>query len=410
MSEQQGSAVGRGGRSGVTAPLGYQAGGVAAGIKESGEPDVGLLLSERPAAAAAVFTRNVVKAAPLLLDQELIREGRIQAAVVNSGNANCATGAQGLADAREMGRLAAARTGCEPGAVFVSSTGLIGQAMPMAKVAAGIAAVPLSAEGGGAFARAILTTDTVTKEAVAEFEAQGRRYRLGGCCKGAGMIHPEMGTMLAFLTCDAALAPGLLGERLRWQVDRSFNMVTVDGDTSTNDTVLLLANGAAGGATIGEGSEEGEAAAAFEAALGAVCRELAQAIARDGEGATKLIEVVVEGARSWEEARRVARAVVRSPLLKVTVSTGDPEWGRVLSAAGSAGVEFELGAVRVWLGEELLFAGGEPTAAAAAVTVAAVAGTTVRIRLALGQGEESATAWGCDLTEDYVRFNADYVT
>ena len=174
--------------------------------------------------------------------------------------------------------------------------------------------------------------------------------------------------------------------------------------------VLLLANGAAGGATIGEGSEEGEAAAAFEAALGAVCRELAQAIARDGEGATKLIEVVVEGARSWEEARRVARAVVRSPLLKVTVSTGDPEWGRVLSAAGSAGVEFELGAVRVWLGEELLFAGGEPTAAAAAVTVAAVAGTTVRIRLALGQGEESATAWGCDLTEDYVRFNADYVT
>lgn len=392
----------------LTMPLGYRAGGTIAGIKESGLPDLALLVSDEPAAAAAMFTRNVVKAAPLIVNQGQMADGRIQAVVVNSGNANCATGERGIVDAREMVRLAAERVECAAADVFVNSTGIIGHYLPMEKVAAGIASVELSGEGGGAFARAIMTTDTFAKEAVAAFEANGRRYQVGGCCKGAGMIHPDMATMLAFLTTDAPIEATALEASMRSAVDRSFNMVTVDGDTSTNDTVLVLANGAGGGPEIG--ASDGAAMAAFESALWSVCRKLTIDLARDGEGSTKLIEMRVTGGATWEEARDVARSVVQSPLLKAALSKGDPNWGRVLMAAGYAGVGFDPNAVRLWMGDQLLYEGGASAGVPASEAARAVTGDTVQIRLDLGRGASEAMAWGCDLTEEYVRFNADYVT
>ncbi len=392
----------------VTKARGFQAGSATAGIKESGRPDLALLVSEQPAIAAAMFTRNVVQAAPLLVDQEHLRNQRIRAVLVNSGNANAATGERGLRDAREMARLAAAHVGCAPTDVFVMSTGIIGQYLPMERLAAGIPRLKISQRGGAAFARAILTTDTYVKEAAATFEANGETYTLGGCAKGAGMIHPNMATLLAFLTTDAPIAGPVLQHRLHHVVDRTFNMVTVDGDTSTNDAVLLLASGAGGGAVIDH--NHAAAVAAFDRALARVCTLLATDIARDGEGATRRIDVTVSGAPTWEAGREIARSVVRSPLLKAALSKGDPNWGRVLMAAGNAGVPFDPGRCRLWLGRHLLFDRGAPTEVPESRPAKAAQRDPVVIRLDLDAGEASATAWGCDLTEAYVRFNADYVT
>lgn len=392
----------------VTAAQGYRAGVTTAGIKESARTDLGLLVSESVATAAAMFTQNVAKAAPVLLDQEHIREHRIRAVIVNSGNANAATGARGLADARRTAEATAQHVRCEPREVFVLSTGIIGQFLPMEKIAAAIPGLRPEAEGGAAFARAMLTTDTFAKEARMRFACNGRRYTVGGCAKGAGMIHPDMATMLAVLTTDAPISAAVLKRELRVAVERSFNMISVDGDTSTNDTVVILANGAGGGAEID--GRDAEAVRAFGAALGAVCRKLAIDIAKDGEGATKLIEATVSGARTWSEARQVARSIVRSPLLKAALSKGDPNWGRALMAAGNAGVAFDLGKTQLWMGETLLFAEGSTVGVPEAEAAKAVSGESIRIRIDLGQGREGATAWGCDLTEEYVRFNADYVT
>ena len=400
----------------VTTPAGYRAGGIACGIKASGQPDLALLVSDRPAAAAAVFTRSQSKAEPLLVDQGQLRDPHIQAVIVNSGNANCATGARGLADARTMLGLAAERAGCDVGLAFVSSTGIIGHFLPMDRVLAGARDVPLSPEGGSDFARAIMTTDGFMKEALATFEAGGVTCTLGGCAKGAGMIHPNMGgaagerhaTMLAYLTTDADVEPGLLQERLQYAVDRSLNMISVDGDTSTSDTVLILANGAAGGAQVTAADRAG--VAALDGALREVCESLATDIARGGEGATKLLAITVQGAADRDAAVAVARTVSASVLLKAALSKGDPNWGRVVMATGNAGVPFDRAALRVWLGDRLLYADGGSTGIAAADAADAVAGDTVRIRIDLGQGDGEATAWGCDLTEEYVRFNADYVT
>ena len=405
----------------VTTPAGYRAGGIACGIKASGQPDLALLVSDRPAAAAAVFTRSQSKAEPLLVDQGQLRDPHIQAVIVNSGNANCATGARGLADARTMLGLAAERAGCDVDLAFVSSTGIIGHFLPMDRVLAGARDVPLSPEGGSDFARAIMTTDGFMKEALATFEAGGVTCTLGGCAKGAGMIHPNMdgpnmegatpgrhATMLAYLTTDADIEPELLQDRLQYAVDRSFNMVSVDGDTSTSDTVLILANGAAGGARVTTADRAG--VAALDAALREVCESLATDIARGGEGATKLLAITVQGAADRDAAVAVARTVSASVLLKAALSKGDPNWGRVVMATGNAGVRFDRAALRVWLGDRLLYADGGSTGIAAADAADAVAGDTVRIRIDLGQGDGEATAWGCDLTEEYVRFNADYVT
>ncbi|PZC48388.1 MAG: glutamate N-acetyltransferase / amino-acid N-acetyltransferase [Chloroflexi bacterium] len=398
----------------VTTPAGFRAGGIACGIKASGQPDLALLISDRPAAAAAVFTRSQSKAEPLLVDQGQMRDPHIQTVIVNSGNANCATGEQGLADARTMLGLAAARADCDINLAFVSSTGIIGHFLPMDRIVAGARDVETSDDGGSSFARAIMTTDGFMKEAVTTFQAGGVTCTLGGCAKGAGMIHPNMGgpsnhaTMLAYLTTDADIEPALLQDRLQYAVDRSFNMISVDGDTSTSDTVLVLANGAAGGALVTADDPAG--IAALDAALLDVCIHLAKAIARGGEGATKLLEITVQHAIDRNAAVAVARTVSSSVLLKAALSKGDPNWGRVVMAAGNAGVPFARGDLRVWLGDRLLYEAGSTTGIPAATAADAVAEDLVRIRIDLGQGDAEATAWGCDLTEEYVRFNADYVT
>ena len=391
----------------ITAPLGFSAAAQTAGIKESGLPDLALLVSDRPAAAAALFTTSQTQAAPLAVSRRHVADGLLRGAIINSGNANCATGARGVADAEAMTELAAARIGCESGEVFVNSTGIIGHFLPMDVIRAAVPRLKPRSDGGTDFARAIMTTDTFAKEAVASFEANGRSYTIGGCAKGAGMIHPNMATMIALCATDAPIERGLLDARFRYAIDRSINMVTVDGDTSTNDTALILANGAGGGPEISADNEE--AIAALDDALAAVCVPLAKMIAKDGEGATKRIEMTVSGARRWEDARAIARTVVTSPLVKAALSKADPNWGRVLMAAGYAGVPYELDRLRVWIGDLLVFNGtatGVPDAEASKQTV----GPEVQIRLDLAAGDASATAWGCDLTEEYVRFNADYVT
>ncbi len=393
----------------LTQAKGFRASGVATGIKESGNPDVCVLVSDEPAAAAAVFTTSAFKAAPLHLSMGQVADGRIRAAVINAGNANCATGAQGLADAETMATLTAERFGLEASEVFVNSTGIIGHRLPMDQIRDGIASVEPNADGGGDFAIAITTTDTHVKEAVASFENGGVTYHVGGCCKGAGMIHPNMATMLAFVTTDAPIAAEVLAPCLRWAVDRSLNMVTIDGDTSTNDSTLLLANGAAGGPPI-DGSDTA-AVEAFEGALLGVLKSLAKMLASDGEGASKMIEMTVSGAASFADARDVARTVVKSPLVKAALNKGDPEnWGRVLMAAGYAGVPFEQDLVRLWVGGTQVAEAGASMGVSDELIKQAAGGDTVSMRLDLGAGNVSATAWGCDLTEEYVRFNTDYVT
>ncbi len=388
----------------VTRARGFSACGFTAGIKESGLPDLAMLVSDRPATAAAVFTQNQSTAAPVYISKEHTSDGALRAAVVNSGNANCATGTQGLEDAREMTRLAAARVGCAAAEIFVNSTGIIGHYLPMDLLRAGIPQLEPSPDGGAEFAGAIMTTDTFPKEAVASFEANGITYTVGGCAKGAGMMHPDMATMLAFFSTDAPLAASDLDAAFRHAIDRSINMVTVDGDTSTNDSAVILANGAAGGDVL-----LGEALEAFARALSEVATRLAKMIARDGEGATKRIAMTVTGAKSWEDARDVARTIVVSPLLKAALSKYDPNWGRILMAAGRAGVPYDLDKVRIWIADLCVF-DGTATAVTDAEASAKTQGEEVFLRMDLGQGNAEAIAWGCDLTEEYVRFNADYVT
>ncbi|MDE2967898.1 MAG: bifunctional glutamate N-acetyltransferase/amino-acid acetyltransferase ArgJ [Chloroflexota bacterium] len=388
----------------LTRAQGFSACGFTAGIKESGLPDLALLVSDRPATAAAVYTQNQSTAAPVHISNAHTSNGSLRAAVVNSGNANCATGEQGLADAREMTQLTASLVGCEADDVFVNSTGIIGHYLPMDLLRSAIPQLAPVPDGGEDFARSIMTTDTFQKEAVASFEANGVTYTVGGCAKGAGMIHPDMATMLAFFTTDAPIAAGDLESCFRFAMDRSFNMVTVDGDTSTNDSSVILANGAAGGEPLSGASLE-----AFGSALLEVSTALAKMMARDGEGATKRISITVSGAKSWADARDVARTIAVSPLLKAALSKYDPNWGRILMAAGRAGVPYDLDRVRIWISDLCVFDGtatGVPEEEASAKTQ----GDEVFLRMDLGQGESEATAWGCDLTEEYVRFNADYVT
>ena len=388
----------------VTRAQGFSACGFTAGIKESGLPDLAMLVSDRPATTAAVYTQNQSTAAPVHVSKVHTKNGSLRAVVVNSGNANCATGEQGMADAREMTQLAAERVGCIAEDVFVNSTGIIGHYLPMELLRSGIPQLEPRADGGAEFARAIMTTDTFAKEAVSTFESDGVTYTVGGCAKGAGMIHPDMATMLAFFTTDAPIGVDDLDSAFRYAMDRSFNMVTVDGDTSTNDSSVILANGAAGGPAL-----SGPGMDAFAEALLDVSTRVAKMMARDGEGATKRISMTVSGAKSWSDARDVARTIVVSPLLKAALSKYDPNWGRILMAAGRAGVPYDLDRVRIWISDLCVFDGtatGVPEEEASAKTQ----GDEVFLRMDLGQGDAEATAWGCDLTEEYVRFNADYVT
>jgi glutamate N-acetyltransferase / amino-acid N-acetyltransferase len=345
----------------------------------------------------------------VIVSREHLTGGHAKAVVVNAGCANAATGEQGLADAREMAAVAARELACRPGEVVVASTGVIGVALPMEKVRAGItaAAAGLAADGGEAAARAIMTTDTRPKEALVEFSVDGHPARLGAMAKGAGMIAPNMATMLAFFTTDAAVEPRLLQRALREAVGASLNRVTVDGDTSTNDMAVILASGALPSRAI---MEEGKACDAFRGALGEASRKIAEMIARDGEGATRLAEIRVEGARAESEADRVARTVAESPLVKTALHGGDPNWGRILAAVGRSGVDLDIDKVDIWLGDVWVAQGGRARTYDEAAAHRAVTADPVRIRVHLNAGRAVGWMWTCDLSHAYVDINAHYRT
>jgi glutamate N-acetyltransferase/amino-acid N-acetyltransferase len=392
----------------VTSPLGFRAAGVAAGIKASGRPDLGIWASDSTCIAVATFTQNTFPAAPVVLSRERLRaQPRAQAVVFNSGNANACNGERGLTDAREMTHLAAQLLSVDESLVLAASTGIIGVPLPMDVIRAGLQQVRVRPDGGHQAAQAIMTTDTRQKECAVALSVGGREVRIGGMSKGVGMIYPNMATMLAFIGTDAALEPAYAQAALKRAVDRSFNMITVDGDTSTNDSCFLLANGASGASPLDSSSAD---AAAFEAALTAVCTDLARKMAADGEGANKLLQVDVTGAASDDDARRAARAVVGSSLVKAAVHGEDPNWGRIFAAVGYSGAQVDPNRAALWIGSVQVARDGVSTGAAQAEARAQMTGAEVNFRVELGLGSSSATAWGCDLTEDYVVENSAYST
>jgi len=395
-------------KGGVTAPRGFRAAGVSAGIKANGSPDLALVVSDTPATAAAVFTTNRAQAAPVLVAREhLARSGGVaRAVIVNSGCANACTGDDGLQVARDMAAETARLVGCPPEQVLVASTGVIGVALPIEKIRAGLplAMRALGADQGPMAARAIMTTDPFPKEAATSIDLGGTRVAIGGMAKGSGMIEPMMATMLGFVTTDAAVPRPLLDRALRAAVDETFNAITVDGECSTNDCVALLANGASGAAV------DETTYGAFLEGLTRVCLELALGIVRGGEGATKLVTVRVTGAATDEEARRAAKAIANSPLVKTAIHGGDPNWGRLVAVAGRAGVAFDLARAAVTMGPVVLFKDGRPHDEAAPDAAVYLKGTDVTVAVDLGAGHAASTVWTCDLSAEYVRINADYRT
>ncbi|QWK21841.1 bifunctional glutamate N-acetyltransferase/amino-acid acetyltransferase ArgJ [Thermus antranikianii] len=379
----------------VRLPRGFRAGATRAGIKPSGKPDLALLVSGLPASWAYVATQNRAAAPSIHRGRALYaRGGTLRAVVVNAGNANCATGERGFLDDRRMAEAAALRLGVPVEEVLTASTGVIGVPLPVEKVETGLPQIELTPYAD-AFAEAILTTDLVPK--VAEAEVEGAR--IVGIAKGSGMIHPNMATMLAFVVTDAALPQEALREAWRGIVDRTFNQVTVDGDTSTNDLALVMANGAFGAVPL----------EALFPALGAVAQELARKIARDGEGATKLMTVRVVGAATEEEARRAARTIAGSALWKSALYGNDPNWGRILAALGNSGARFDPLRVRIWVQGIPLYAGGVLPFDREAASQA-MRSEEVEILVDLQEGRGEGVAWGCDLTEGYVRINSLYTT
>ncbi len=387
---------------------GFQAAGVAAGLKKGGEKDMGMIVSDTPAAVAGVFTRNRIQAAPVLLDRERVRSGVCRTVIVNSKNANCCTGGQGMADAVSMGRGAAEALGIPEEQVCVASTGVIGQPMPMQKI---LAATPglassLRPDGFEDFAAAILTTDLVPKLAVETGDIGGVSFTVLGVAKGSGMIRPDMATMLCFVCTDLEVAPSMLQEMLRTATDRSFNRITVDGDTSTNDTVLLMASGASGASIHGADDQ-----AAFQAVLDRVMESLARMVAKDGEGATKLVDIRVTGAATEADARAVADTIAHSSLVKTALFGEDANWGRIIAAAGRAGVpvdpdRIDIAFNEVWMARSGMGCGAEAEARATEVLKTPEFTITVNLNM----GEETATVVTCDFSCDYVRINADYRT
>jgi glutamate N-acetyltransferase / amino-acid N-acetyltransferase len=403
----------------VTFARGFRAGTAACGIKAftagaSAIPgdqrdDLCVIHSAYPCDTGGVFTTNKVKSASVVIDQLHLQRNRVQALTINSGNANACTGAQGFRDALLMAKLSADRLDLDPDQVLVSSTGVIGRFLPMDAIKSGIgeACGNLSPDSGEAAARAIMTTDTVPKTAQAELVVGGVTVRVGGMCKGSGMIHPNMATMLAYVTTDAAVEPGLIGMLVRSIADRSFNQVTVDGDSSTNDSFLILANGAAGNEPIRGGSPEADE---LGAVIEAVSRELARSIARDGEGATKLVTVRVLDAASNDDARTAARTVASSSLVKTAVHGGDPNWGRIVCALGYSGAELALDRLHLTIGGLVVFERGAGVDVDLGAVRKAFEQPEIEIVATLGLGDGNAEAWGCDLSEEYVRINADYTT
>jgi glutamate N-acetyltransferase/amino-acid N-acetyltransferase len=399
----------------ITQVPGFRAVGITCGLKQSGSPDLALVLAQRPCAAAAVFTTNAFKAAPVLYDISLIKQtgGRIQAVVINAGNANAVTGEQGLQDAAEMARLTEAACKLPSSTVFVMSTGVIGHKMPMDKVKRGIqlASEAIQTEAGQQgrhAAQAIMTTDLVPKEALVQTEIGGQVVSIGGMAKGSGMIHPNLATMLAVIVTDAVIEPPVLSVALKRVVAGTFNRLTVDGDTSTNDTVLILASGEAEHPPLELDSPEFKA---FTLALIDLCTDLAKAIARDGEGATKLVEITVCGAATEAEAEAAAKTVATSPLMKTALFGNDPNWGRALAAIGRSGVRVNPARVSLRLGDFQLVKDGEPLDFDAGAAFSWLTESDeVKLMADLGTGQAQATVWTCDLSYKYVEINAEYHT
>ena len=393
----------------VASAKGFLAGGTFAGLKtqEGDTLDLGILLSDRPASVAGTFSSNRVLSPAVTLSRDRASSGRARAVVANSGCANCCVGSQGLEDAKEMTSLAAEHIGVAHDEVLVCSTGMIGVELPMALIRRNIGNVRATETGGPDFARAIMTTDTRPKEVAVSFEIDGKRVVVGGAAKGVGMIHPNMATMLCFIGTDAAASPSYLRAALKRAVDVSFNMIDVDGDQSTNDTVLVLANGASGASEV---EEDPDAAAAFEEALAYVCTTLAKDMVRDGEGAQHLITVDVDGAKSIPDARTAAREIASSLLVKAMVHGRDPNWGRIMMALGKSGIDLEEDMIDIFVNDIQIVHEGVAIPYYKEAVVSAMSVPEVRFRVGLNVGDASATAWGCDLTEEYVTFNSAYST
>jgi glutamate N-acetyltransferase / amino-acid N-acetyltransferase len=394
-------------------PRGFRFAAVACGLKKTGALDLAILSSDLPATAAAVFTQNLVVAAPVLLCKQHLRasKGHMRAVVVNAGNANCATGAQGHAAAERTVAEAAKRLGCTAQELFVCSTGVIGVQLPVEKI---LRALPKlsrnrrpSARSFAEVSLAICTTDTRPKTAAASLKMAGKRIHLAGCAKGAGMIHPNMATTLAFVVTDAAIAPKLLQRTLKEVTARTFNSITIDGDTSTNDTLLVLANGAAGAPAM---RSKTAAHRAFSAALEEVCRSLALQIVADGEGAQRVIEIEVRGAKTEPGARRIAETIATSPLVKTAFAGGDPNWGRIFAAAGRSGVRFDPALVDITMAGIPVLRRGQPLDFNERAASNKLLAEHVPIVMDLHAGKSQARYWTCDLTAEYVRINASYRT
>ncbi|WP_413363141.1 bifunctional ornithine acetyltransferase/N-acetylglutamate synthase [Lysinibacillus sp. 3P01SB] len=391
----------------IVSPKGFTAAGVHCGIKQE-KKDLAILISEVPASVAGVFTTNTVQAAPLKVTKEVVYNvGKMQAIIVNSGNANACTGKQGIADAYEMQALAAEKLGIEPFLVGVASTGVIGEIMKMDPVKKGIEmlAPNMESQSGIDFAQAILTTDTVMKNTSYATIVDGREVIISGTAKGSGMIEPNMATMLGFITTDANIESAELQKALSEITNVTFNAITVDGDTSTNDMVVVMANGLAGNNPLSPAHPDWEN---FYTALRLVAEDLAKSIARDGEGATKLIEVEVEGSVSDEEARKIAKTVVGSPLVKTAVFGCDANWGRIIAAVGYSGATVNPDKITIKIGGAVMVENGEPISFSEEQLIEILKQPEVKIFVSLGVGEGHGFAWGCDLTYDYVQINASY--
>jgi glutamate N-acetyltransferase / amino-acid N-acetyltransferase len=391
---------------GNTALIGFKAAGMVAGIKKNGQPDLGAIFSTQPAAVAAVFTRNKVQAAPVLLDKERVKSGICQVIIANSGNANCCTGQQGVDDAKNMTGMAAKQLKIDTQSVLVASTGVIGQALPIAQIQAAMPQLvqKLSQDGFDDFATAIMTTDTVPKLVTKSGEIDGNNYTITGISKGSGMIHPDMATMLAFVCTDADVPVKMLSAVLKKSVDRSFNCITVDGDTSTNDTAIIMANGLSGAKVINEAHQD-----QFQQVLDDVLMQLARMMIKDAEGGTKLSEIIVQGAKTVADARKVAETIAGSSLVKTALFGQDANWGRILAAAGRAGVDMDPDTVDIYFDDVLLvkksvWCGDAAEAAATAVLKNSEMVITVDLHL----GEGQANMLTSDLTIDYIKINADY--
>jgi len=394
----------------VTSAKGFSAGGTYGGLKTAVDEDsldLAILRSDVSAAVAATFSTNKVVSPSVTLSKQRVQKGTARAVVANSGCANCCVGQQGLRDAEEMAALAAGHAGVAPEEVLVCSTGVIGVELPMALVRQNIGNIQLSEEGGPQFARAIMTTDSRPKEMAISFDLAGQRVTMGGSAKGVGMIHPDMATMLCFIATDASVEQKFLQRALSESVRASFNMIDVDGDQSTNDTVLVLANGEAGGPPIQAGSGSADA---FQEALTYICTALAKELVRDGEGAQRLIEVVVDGALTPEDASRAAREVAGSLLVKAMVHGRDPNWGRVMMALGKSGIEFDESRVDLFINDIHIVHEGIAINYLKDAVISAMSVPEVRFRISVHEGDARATAWGCDLTEEYVTFNSAYST